>query len=125
MPVSLDKEPVEPVADPFRQPAKKLAPVPAAKTPPVFEMQKPKKVVNRYKFSVAVLCEGTWYGPIEQEAVDESEAIQRVLDEGKLGGLDRAKCKFQATCDEPAKRKTDWKEARAARLAAKAELAGV
>lgn len=114
----LDKEPQEPVANPFVKQAKPaLAPVPPADLPPVYEMPKAKKVVNRYMFSVVVLCEGKAYGPIEQEAVDESEAIQRVLDEGKIGGLDRAKCRFQVTCKETAKRKTDAKSAKAARTA--------
>lgn len=75
--------------------------------------------MNRYKFEVVAICDGQAYGPIVQEAVDESEAIQRVIDGGKLGGLDRAKCKFQAKCVEQTKRKADWKAAKETRKADK------
>lgn len=106
----------EPPVDPLAVPAKgttaavvspmKNTPPPAKLPAATLEMHphyprdaNGKRYVPRKMFDVYAISAqhgGQAFGPIPQEAVDEPEAIQRVLDAGKIGGLDRAKCQFKA-----------------------------
>lgn len=74
---------VEPVADPTAKPVKKSKksdPSPLAELPQTKIEEAPKKVSPRSMWEVSIKVNGVEYGPFSQEAVDESEAIQRVLD---------------------------------------------
>lgn len=106
----------EPPADPLARRAKR---VPPAKLPPVAVLEQPTKHVERYRFEVYAICDGVTYGPMEQVAVDESEAIQRALDAGDFDGLNRAQCQHRAVCLESARREEVGKAAKAARIKAK------
>lgn len=75
---------VEPVADPTAKPTKKtkaVAASPALADLPQSDIvpEKPK-VSPRSMWEVKIAIGSKSYGPFQQEAVDESEAIQRVID---------------------------------------------
>lgn len=105
---------VEPPADPTKQ-ERKFSPVPEAKKPPVAVIAPVRKEIKRWPFEVIAFQDGTAYGPVEVEATDESEAIQRALDGGKFNGLERAKCNYRATCQKQQERVAHNLAAREAR----------
>ncbi len=74
----------EPVADPtapVKKPKKTKTADPLGDLPRIeAEPEKAPKVSPRCLWDVTAVNGGTTYGPFIQEAVDESEAIQRVLD---------------------------------------------